>query len=58
MKRAAIKKRPLSDTVLANLDPEEKDYRERDTGQLYFLVNNNFLFNYSSKIFLFFRNLF
>lgn len=38
MKRAAIKKRPLSDTVLANLEPEEKDYRERDTQQLYFLV--------------------
>ncbi|EFF82163.1 hypothetical protein HMP0015_2350 [Acinetobacter haemolyticus ATCC 19194] len=38
MKRAAIKKRPLSDTVLANLEPEEKDYRERDTGPLYFLV--------------------
>jgi len=38
MKRAAIKKRPLSDTVLANLEPEEKDYRERDTGALYFLV--------------------
>ncbi|MDH0032749.1 MULTISPECIES: tyrosine-type recombinase/integrase [unclassified Acinetobacter] len=38
MKRAAIKKRPLSDTVLTNLEPEEKDYRERDTGPLYFLV--------------------
>ncbi|MBJ8421289.1 tyrosine-type recombinase/integrase [Acinetobacter bereziniae] len=38
MKRAAIKKRPLSDTVLANLEPEEKDYRERDTGPLYILV--------------------
>lgn len=38
MKRAAIKKRPLSDTVLANLEPEEEDYRERDTQQLYFLV--------------------
>ena len=38
MKRAAIKKRPLSDTALANLEPEEKDYRERDTGPLYFLV--------------------
>lgn len=38
MKRAAIKKRPLSDTVLANLEPEQNDYRERDTGPLYFLV--------------------
>jgi len=38
MKRDAIKKRPLSDTTLANLEPEGKDYRERDTGALYFLV--------------------
>ena len=38
MKRDAIKKRPLSDTTLANLEPEDKDYRERDTGALYFLV--------------------
>ena len=38
MKRDAIKKRPLSDTTLANLEPEDKDYRERDTGGLYFVV--------------------
>ncbi|WP_445346258.1 tyrosine-type recombinase/integrase [Acinetobacter bohemicus] len=38
MKRDAIKKRPLSDTTLANLESEEKDYRERDIGALYFLV--------------------
>ncbi|WP_151716643.1 tyrosine-type recombinase/integrase [Acinetobacter sp. TUM15071] len=38
MKRDAIKKRPLSDTTLANLEPEDKDYRERDTGALYFVV--------------------
>lgn len=38
MKRDAIKKRPLSDTTLASLESEEKDYRERDTGTLYFLV--------------------
>lgn len=38
MKRDAIRKRPLSDTTLANLEPEDKDYRERDTGGLYFVV--------------------
>lgn len=38
MKRDTIKKRPLSDTTLANLEPEDKDYRERDTGGLYFVV--------------------
>ena len=38
MKRDAIKKRPLSDTTLASLEPEDKDYRERDTGGLYFVV--------------------
>ncbi len=38
MKRDAIKKRPLSDTTLANLEPEDNDYRERDTGALYFFV--------------------
>ena len=38
MKRDTIKKRPLSDTTLANLEPEDRDYRERDTGALYFVV--------------------
>ncbi|MDC4837644.1 tyrosine-type recombinase/integrase [Acinetobacter baumannii] len=38
MKRSAIKKRPLSDTTLLNLEPENKDYRERDSNSLYFLV--------------------
>ncbi len=38
MKRAAIKKRPLSDTTLASLEPEDKDYRELDSLGLYFLV--------------------
>lgn len=38
MKRDTIKKRPLSDTTLANLEPEDKDYRERDTDGLYFVV--------------------
>ncbi|MNG64268.1 Prophage CP4-57 integrase [compost metagenome] len=38
MKRTAIKKRPLSDTTLANLEAEDKEYRECDGGALYFLV--------------------
>lgn len=38
MKRNAIKKRPLSDTALASLEPEDKDYRELDSNGLYFLV--------------------
>ena len=38
MKRAEIKRRPLSDTVLANLEPETKEYRELDSNGLYFRV--------------------
>lgn len=38
MKRADIKRRPLSDTVLANLEAEEKEYRELDGEGLYFRV--------------------
>ncbi|MCU4495796.1 tyrosine-type recombinase/integrase [Acinetobacter ursingii] len=38
MKRAEIKRRPLSDTVLANLEPEEREYRELDGNGLYFRV--------------------
>lgn len=38
MKRAEIKRRPLSDTVLANLEPEAKEYRELDGNGLYFRV--------------------
>ncbi|MFC3902273.1 Integrase [Acinetobacter marinus] len=38
MKRTQIKKRPLSDTTLANLEPEEKEYRELDSDGLYFRV--------------------
>lgn len=38
MKRTAIKKRPLSDTTLASLESEDKDYRELDSSGLYFLV--------------------
>ncbi len=38
MKRIDIKRRPLSDTVLSNLEPEEKEYRELDGDGLYFRV--------------------
>lgn len=38
MKRTEIKRRPLSDTVLANLEADEKEYRELDGNGLYFRV--------------------
>ena len=38
MKRAQIKKRPMSDTTLATLEPEAIDYRELDGKGLYFRV--------------------
>lgn len=38
MKRTAIKKRPLSDTVIANLEPEIKEYNEVDSKGLYLFV--------------------
>ncbi len=38
MKRSDIKSRPLADTVLAALEPEEKEYREADVGGLYLRV--------------------
>ncbi|WP_405118728.1 tyrosine-type recombinase/integrase [Pseudomonas leptonychotis] len=38
MKRNAIKRRPLADTVLATLEPEAKEYRELDGNGLYFRV--------------------
>ena len=41
MKRSDIKKRPLSDTVLENLESDEKDYRELDGNGLYFFVKAN-----------------
>lgn len=42
MKRSDIKRRPLADTVLASLDPEEKLYRENyGSEQLYFVVAPN-----------------
>ncbi|KAA8560456.1 hypothetical protein FX985_00499 [Pseudomonas extremaustralis] len=38
MKRAEIKRRPLSDIVLASLEPDIKEYREQDGNGLYFRV--------------------
>ncbi len=38
MKRCNIKRRPLADTVLEALKPEEKEYREKDSNNLYFRV--------------------
>ncbi|MCO8165478.1 tyrosine-type recombinase/integrase [Pseudomonas sp. 21LCFQ010] len=38
MKRSAIKRRPLSDTTLAGLEPEAGVYRELDSPGLYFRV--------------------
>lgn len=40
MKRTAIKRRPLADTVLSTLEPEAKEYREAyGTDRLYFVVS-------------------
>lgn len=40
MKRTAIKRRPLADTVLSTLEPEDKEYRESyGTDRLYFVVS-------------------
>lgn len=41
MKRSQIKRRPLADTVLTSLEPEEKIYRELDSPGLYFRVKPN-----------------
>lgn len=41
MKRSAIKRRPLADSVLNSLEPESKDYQERDSDGLYFRVKAN-----------------
>ncbi|WP_339487831.1 tyrosine-type recombinase/integrase [Pseudomonas sp. EL_65y_Pfl2_R95] len=38
MKRSEIKRRPLSDTALAGLEPDPKEYRELDGSGLYFRV--------------------
>lgn len=39
MKRAEIKKRPMSDVTLSALEVEEKEYREPDGDGLYFVVH-------------------
>ncbi|WP_372403182.1 tyrosine-type recombinase/integrase [Acinetobacter piscicola] len=53
MKRQDIKKRPLSDTVLDSLEPEDKEYRELDGNGLYFRVQPNgkkaWLFRYKKE---------
>ncbi|MGP9498592.1 tyrosine-type recombinase/integrase [Halomonas sp. AOP43-D1-4] len=42
MKRSQIKRRPLADTVLATLEPETKEYREKDDNNgLHFRVKPN-----------------
>ncbi|PAU81122.1 integrase [Halovibrio salipaludis] len=41
MKRDQIKRRPLADSVLNSLEPEARDYRERDSTGLYFRVKPN-----------------
>ena len=38
MNRKDIKKRPLSDTVIANLEAESTLYREKDSQNLYLQV--------------------
>lgn len=50
MKRSEIKRRPLSDTIIANLEKELKEYRELDGNGLYIRVkpdgNKSWLFRY------------
>lgn len=41
MKRSEIKRRPLSDTALAGLEPDAKEYRELDGNSLYFRVKTD-----------------
>lgn len=41
MKRSQIKRRPLADSVLERLEPEDKEYREIDSPGLYFRVKTN-----------------
>ena len=40
MKRVDIKKYPLSDSTLASLEPEEKEYRVKDSNNLYFTLKS------------------
>jgi hypothetical protein len=50
MKRSEIKRKPLADTALSTLEPEEKEYRELDGNGLYFRVKpdgkKSWLFRY------------
>lgn len=41
MKRSEIKRRPMSDTTLASLEPDTKEYRELDGNGLYFRVKQD-----------------
>jgi hypothetical protein len=41
MKRQAIKRRPLADTTLSSLEPEQALYSEHDGNGLYFRVKPN-----------------
>lgn len=41
MKRSQIKRRPMADSVLNSLEPDTKDYQERDSEGLYFRVKTN-----------------
>ena len=41
MKRDDIKKRPMTDTTLKTLEPEDKEYRELDSNGLYFRIKPN-----------------
>ena len=41
MKRTEIKRWPLSDTTIANLEPEASMYRVKDTGRLHLRVKND-----------------
>ncbi|WP_122697995.1 tyrosine-type recombinase/integrase, partial [Pseudomonas viridiflava] len=41
MKRTDIKRRPLADTTLSGLEPEDATYREQDGNGLYFRVKAN-----------------
>ncbi len=41
MKRSEIKRRPLSDTALAGLEPYAQEYRELDGNSLYFRMKTD-----------------
>ena len=50
MKRSAIKRRPLADSVLSALEPDDKDYRERDSDGLYFRGRRTYCFQITSYL--------